>query len=528
MKIAAPYYFMRCYLFGAAFLFSISAQAQVEQTARYEREHKSNDLDFILVPMGDQGITLIKDTDKYKEGKKLWEITLLDEDLTEVWTFEMDIEARLRLLGYDYKDDLVYLLFRTSEHEGGDLNLFTVHSTTREVNRFIIQQEVALKITHFCVLNRAMVLGGYVINDPAVLVYDLAKESLKIVPGFFSSETELLDLRANTNNTFNTLIIDRNKKEKKRLILKTFDASGALLFDDMIEIDARRSILSGITSTLINDELLITGTWTQGISKMASGIYSVMADPFSDQAIKFYDFGELENFLSYQSPKRVAKLKQKSVQAKNAGSIPDFKTYTSVIRVEEQPGAFALLTEVYQSNLNSSPNYPGFSNPYYYGGGYSPYGYYPSMNRYYNPPYQYNNNPGQVNDAKVLFSSLVVFDTQGNLINDYGLVLDEKKSDGLEQTTDFLFNKNEVAIVYKKEKEILVKHNKPGGSTIDTLQTSFLKSGEIVRSDAGNGRVRFWYQNYMYTWGYQRIRDVEKQSEDPTRYVFYINKVRIN
>ncbi len=531
MKLTLSSFFPKLCLLGVILLGATAVVGQVAQMARYEREHKFNDPELILVPMMDQGMTIINDKDKFKDGKKLWGLIALNADLTEAWNMELDTEPRFRLVGYDYKDHLIFLLFRTNDHDGSDLSLITVHAKTQEVKRFSIKLELTFKITHFNVLSRAVVLGGYVNQDPAVLVFDLENENLKIVPGFFVSDTELLDLRMNANNTFNTLTIDRNTKEKKRLMLKTFDSSGAMLFDDSIEIDAKRSILSGITSTLVNDELLITGTWTEGTSKQASGIYSVTADSFSDQAIKFYDFGSLQNFLEYQSsPKRVAKLKEKSSQARVAGMIPDFKTYTSVIRMEEQPGNFVMLAEVYQPSSNApSPYWSGFSNPYNYGG-YNPYGYgyNPFMNRYYNPTYQYNSGPSQVSEARMLYSSLLVFDLQGNLIHDYGLVLREKKVNGLEQTADFVFNKGNAAIAYKKEKEIYVMRHNPDGSKLDTLQTSLTKPGEIVHSDSDNGNIRFWYQNYLYAWGYQHIKDQEKKSDDPNRYVFYINKIRIN
>ncbi len=522
-------FYFQHYLLGILLIAVAPVVGQVEQTARYELEQKINDRELILVPMGDQGITLINDNSNFKDGKKIWGIIALDIELNEKWSLDLETETRVRLLGYDYKDDWIYVLFRSNDHEGSDLNLYAIHSKTQERKKFIIKQEIALKITHFGILTHSIVLGGYVNQDPAILVYDLETENLKIVPGFFISDTELLDLRMNANNTFNTLLVERNTKEKKSLILKTFDDSGALLFDDTIEIEPKRSILSGITSTLVNDGLLITGTWAEGTSKQATGIYSVMADPFTDQAIRYYDFGSLQNFLEYQtSKKRIARIKEKSSQAKTDGAIPDFKTYTSVIRLEEQRGVFALLAEVYQpsSHYNPSPYWSGYPSSYY--GGYNPYGYNSYMPRYYNPTYQYNNGPSQVDDAKIQYSSLLIFDLKGNLTNDYGLVMNEKKIKGLEQTSDFILNDGKIALAYKKEKEIFVMHHNPDGSNLDTLKTSLSKPEEIVRSDSDNGNVRFWYQNYMYSWGYQNIKDKDKKSEDPNRYVFYINKIRID
>ena len=526
-KVVSLWIFVSLLPVGIAFLFSASSFAQAVQVARYEREHGSSDQDFIIIPMADKGMILLRDKDKFKDGNKLWEVIGLSTDLTETWNLDMDVEARLRLVGYDYKDDLIYILFRTSEHEGSDLELFTIHVHTREIKRFTIKQQLTFKVTHLGVLKREIVLGGYVSNDPAILIYDLETENLKIVPGFFISDTELLDLRINANNTFNTIVIDRNVKEKKRLILKTFDATGALLLDDEIRIDEKKSILSALSSTLVNDELLITGTWTMGMSKMASGIFSVLADPFADQAINYYDFGQLKFFLDHLSKKRVEKLKANSLQAKNLGSVPDFKTYATAMRLEESPEGFALLAEIYQpaSNFNSNPYGPGFSSPYMYG---NPYSYNPFMSRYYSPPYQFNSAPSLVGEAKVLQSSVICFDLTGKLTNDYGLVLEDKKTSGIEQTSDFIFNKGSVAIAYKKEKEIRVMRGTPDENDYDTLQSTLRKPEEIVRSDSDNGHVRFWYGTNLYSWGYQHIKDQEKQSEDTHRNVFYINKIKID
>jgi hypothetical protein len=81
-------------------------------------------------------------------------------------------------------------------------------------------------------------------------------------------------VRVNSNNTFNVVVADRTNKQKMKLVLKTFDAQGALLLEDAMEVNTKKMILSGISSTLRNDDLLIAGTWTLGNSKQASGVYT--------------------------------------------------------------------------------------------------------------------------------------------------------------------------------------------------------------------------------------------------------------
>ncbi len=508
-------------------LLPVGVSAQIFQSARFEQEQKLSDQEFILISMKEDGLILVRDKEKFKEGKQLWELIRLDTTLQEIWSLELDIENRLRLVGYEYKNNLIYLLFRLGEHEASELTLFTISASSKNIKRNSIKQELSFRITHFIPLGNSIALGGYVSNEPAILLYDLESEKAKLVPGFFISDTELLDVRANTNNTFNTLIADRTSKQKMRLVLKTFDTSGALLLEDIMEMDSKKTILSGMTTTLLNDDLLVAGTWTVGNSKLASGIYTALIDPFSEQPINYYDFGQFDHFLDYQSAKRAANLKLKSQQANKVGEIPDFKTYATPMRLEEQPQGFALLTEVYlpATSLNSYPYWNNnYGVPYY---GYSPYGYNPFMNRYYNTPYQYNTS--QTSESKMIHASLVIFDAHGKRIQDYGLKLEDKKLNGLEQTSDFIFHEERVALAFKKEKEIKITSNKLDGAAIaDTIAIQLKNPTEIVRNDSeSNSFIRFWYRNSFYVWGYQNVKDTSRHIEDPTRYVFYINKVEI-
>jgi len=522
------------FLFLLAALFftlwiPLETAAQVKQTFRFEREQKNSDQEFILIPMKEEGLVLVRDKDKFKEGKQLWEIIRLDTDLHEVWNVELDIESSMKLVGYEYKDNLIYLLYRKGDHEANDLALITIHIQSQEINRHAIKQELSFKVTHFIALENSIALGGYVSSEPAILLYELETEIAKLVPGFFVSDAELLDLRTNTNNTFNTLLAIRSNKQKRKLILKTFDAKGALLLEDEMEIDSKKTILSGITSTLIHDELFIAGTWTEGASKQASGIYTTLIDPFSAQVVNYYDFGQFNHFLDFNTNKRAAKLKLRSQQALKSSEIPDYKTYAIPMRLEEHPEGFSLLTEVYlpSASLNSYPYWNNnYGSPYY--GSYSPYGYNPFMNRYYSSPYQYNTS--QTSETKMLYSSLLVFDKDGKRKTDYGLKLDDKKVSGLEQAADFLFYQNHFALAFKKEKESIFISGKLGDEVVetDTLATEALNPGETIRNESTeNSAIRFWYQNAFYLWGYQNVRDPSR-AEVSNRYVFYITKIEIH
>ncbi|MBN8653172.1 MAG: hypothetical protein J0L67_17220 [Cytophagales bacterium] len=516
---------MMRYLFFVVVLFTSGLLGAQHQTARFEREQKNSDSDYVIISLHKEGLALVRDNDKFKASKKQWEVIRLDTTLQQVWQLEMDIENRLRLVGYDYRDNLIYLLFREGDHEASDLTLFTIHTQSQAIGRYTIKQEITFKVTHFSALANTITLGGYVSNEPAILLYDLQTEKAKLVPGFFVTNSELLDLRVNTNNTFNALIMDRSNKQNKKLLLKTFDATGAALLEDEMEIDNERTILSGITSTLINDELLVAGTWTEGNSKQASGIFTSLIDPFSKQTINYYDFGRFNHFVDYLTDKRASKIKARSVEAAKLGKIPEFKTYAIPMRLDEQPEGFGLLVEVYQPSANFSP-YPYYGNFGPPMSMYSQYGYNPFMNRYYNAPYQYNQPaPG---DSKMIHAALTVLDLKGKPSRDFGLKLGDLKTSTVEQTSDFIFYKGEVALGFKKEKEVRLLRSLNDEIEIDTVESKVLNPTESIRHESeAASYIRSWYNNVFYVWGYQTLRNSSQGVLESGRQVFYLNKIEI-
>ena len=263
--------------------------------------------------------------------------------------------------------------------------------------------------------------------------------------------------------------------------------------------------------------------------KQSVGLFTVLVDPYNEQKINFYDFAQLSHFLDYLSPKKAAKTKAKSDNRRKMGKIPEFKTYVLPSRLEETKEGFLFYAEVYYASTNLNNNRWGPSNPY---GNYpySPYGGYNYPYRLYNSPYPYNypyNNPNNTSsETKMLHASLSVFDSKGNLLADHGFKLEELKIPSTEQISDFVYSANKSTLVFNKDKEIYVQVTQTDGVALlsDKVNFKLISPSESVRSDDGyTGCVRNWYNNYLFLYGYQTIKNTEKGNRD----VFYINKLKI-
>ncbi len=360
-------------------------------------------------------------------------------------------------------------------------------------------------------------------------MYDLTNESTKIIPGIFLMKEELMDVRNNSNDTFNALLIERESKSNKKLIVRTYDTNGILLVDDVIAIDEDKTVLEAISSSLVRDELVVMGTWTYGLNKQAAGIFSVMVDPFNEQKVNYYDFAELNHFLDYLKPKKVSKIKAKAELRKSAGKTPEFRTYLYPVRIEENREGFTFLTEVYDPSSNSynlRSTSPYAYNPY----GYSPYGV-SSPYGPYNYPYGYpfgSSSTNSNNDMRMIHSSLLFFDGHGTLVADQSLKFAEIKLASKDQVSDFINLGTRTVMVCKQEKEIIAQINEQDGTVIQTekIRPALKNQGEIIKSESQEiGAIRFWYGSYFYVYGYHKLKD---NLEKNTRNVFYVNKIRVD
>lgn len=511
-------------------LFYLPGSAQVKQTHRYEVQQKFASEYFTIVSMKEEGIAVFRETDKYDGHLRKWEFIVLDTTLRERYNLELKIEQRNTLLGYEYMSGYFYLLLRMGDSNKNKVELIEIDlAKGEERSRAEIAPELEFKITHFNKVDRRVVLGGYVNNEPAVLLYNIDDKQIKVLPGFFQKDTELVDVRVNQNQTFNTLLIDRSTRTERKLIFRTYDQTGNVLLETQAPIADNTTLQTSISSTLEREDLLVLGTWGERTGKQSSGFFSLPVDPFGEQKLQYTYFGELENFLGYLNPKRAKRIKEKTKESLQEGHRPDFSAYVVPFKIAETPEGFLLLAEVYNPQSTNpyygSPysNNPGFYGPY----NYSPYwpGYYPGM-RMYRPPYMYGNNAKNTDEVKTYETAVIAFDAKGKILWDHSIKLDEIGSAALEQKGDFYYTGRELTLMYKKESELKIKRaSKDSVETRDWVEkvTTGDPQDEIRSEKEEEGGLNHWTGNSFYIWGYQTIRNNSKA--DRVRDVFYIRKV---
>ena len=501
--------------------------AQVSQPRRYEVEQKFSDDAFSIIALEEEGLALFRETNDFEKGDQLWELIILDTALQEKSNTFLQQAAKNEFIGYDYQPGELSLLFRAGQTERSPLSLVVYELDSLSHDSFEIKLEISLRLTHFAQVGTSFAIGGYVTNEPAIVLFNSLDQSMSIVPGFFQKDMELVDVRSNKDHkTFNTVLIDRSNRDDRKLVFRTFDLKGNLLLEDVIDVDENKVLINGIVSSLEREDLVIMGTWGPRNSKQAAGIYAVTIDPFEKQSIQYYNFGQMEHVFDYMKPKRAKRIKAKILEDVREGRNPAYTTYVMPFRILEHSQGFVLLADVYNPSSTYSRNYysPYGSYPYYY----DPYwGSFSYPRRIYNQPYGYGNNMMQDNDnIKTYESFLVSLNSQGKLAWDHSFTLDDVRLPSIDQTADFALVNDNVYFIYKKEKELRVKQI-PLSDDEPTEYTESIKLSsdldELRSEREREGSVRYWFGDSFYVWGIQNIRN--KTEVEKTRRVFYINKL---
>jgi hypothetical protein len=512
---------MKWYLFVLFLSISSFLYGQVEQTDIYELEKKNYDDFFTVLPAGEDGIIIFRDTDNYKKGD-LWQVISLDTALNERWNNELTIDIKYKFKGYDLKNSTLYLLFRNGEYEKSDYHLMTINIMDGDVTRYDIKNEIGLELSHLTMLSDRLVLAGYVNYSPTLVDYKLGMEQFVVVPGFFKDRSNIVDLRGNNNGTFNVVTIEKDY-DGTFLRLRTYSDDGDMLFEREVKTAENYKLLSAKSSGFIDGNIMISGTFGLKSSKYSVGVYLAIVKPQGQEnLVKYYRFSDFEHFFDYMRPKRAARLKAKLALRVAKGKDFHYSSRLLLHEIRKSPRGFVLAAEIYNPDFDGGYR-PGFVY------GYSEQDEIMRQNR---AAQSYAKQPSTVQDVEAadhfeyLESIIFELDKGGKLLWDNSFKIENVETNSLEQVVQFSIDNDLINMLYKTDQELRFK----------TIQESLLveeksiplkmknEYDKIVHTYAGAGRSEYWYNNTFIVWGYHKVEN-RFETDKRNRNVLFVNKV---
>lgn len=489
--------------------------AQVEQPSRYEVELKWGDEYFNIISAEEYGLFLIRENrELIQKTDMAWQIIVLDTALNERWKKDIFLYINYELRGYDYYKQKVYLLYTIPESYKDDHIILEVDMVTGLYQTYNIQRSLNIEFTEFEILGNSAIFGGYFNSKPTILQHFFKEGKTLALPGFYEERTRIIDVHVNDNQEILTVLTSfRTINKNYTIVVRRFLSNGTMIENTVIEPYENTSLVDARYVTIDNEIDIIAGTYSTKNFRYSRGIFLAHIDESEGQTLKYYNYGELDNFFTYMKAKREKRVKDRISRKKIKGKKLRFNYRLLVHDIIKHRDDYILVGEAY---------YPKYQNYGYYGGYMS---YYPDS---YGRMHRYNS---YFAGYKYTHAIVIGFGMQGELLWDNSFEINDVTSYDLRQFVEVDSRKDEIVLLYNYENVIRSKLIQGDevleGKSFNDISLKF-QDDVIEDNESEFGGLQLWYKDKFYAYGVQNIKNFRDAGVKLNRKVFFVNKILYN
>lgn len=485
-----------------------------EDAKRIEIETKFRSENYQVVPMGSHGLMLFTEKkDKVLGGKDTWYFTHYDTDLNKTWESQVQINNWMDFQSFDVDGSQIYLVF--TRFASQDFDFIKVDVKTQTAQRLRIPAMSRLTFKDMKVMNSYAFIAGMAKNTPILLHFNLNENAdkddiLKILPTSTTKKSEFEFLDKDTANQLLNFNFVNWKGGRSSLVMRSYDPSGEALSEIYIPRTEDKNLLTGKQSITEEGNVVIIGTYANGVSKLSDGIYIAEFDGPKPRYIRYYNFADLQNFFNYLSEKQKLKIEKKKERKESKHKDLNLKYNLLVHNLISKDDQYTLVAEAYYPTYryDNGANWNGgigFYNRYRYG--------YPMGNQKIFDGFQYTH------------AVLANFTKDGKLQWDNSFALEKVKRFDLKEMVKLNFEKDQTKLLYHFNGKLLAKVISENEVIADKneIPLSTEHDHDKVKRSL-KSELSYWYGNYFLAWGYQRIKNREDEVKQ-SRNVFFFNKI---
>jgi hypothetical protein len=489
-----------CAMFAAG-----SATGQIVQSLRFEIPVSKDEASFEIIPAESDGLFLHRRV--RIDNRDQLQLVKLDTTFSISWNGFLPLDARFELMGKRNTGKKLYLLFRHRELARKDLELVVMDNATGQFMRHKVRNYIPFVPTDFQITDRAAIVGGYFNSVPVVIYYSLLNNTTKVLPGLLNEAGELTQIKTDSTGAFDVLISAKNAEYQKTIWIKSYDPNGDILYQYPLKPEGNKHLIFARSVKTENNMQLVAGTYGGRNSNYSKGIFIASIDPSGLQQLKYYSYGDLNNFFKYMKVKREMRVKERIERRRIRGQKVRFNYRFIVHEIVPYNNQFVLLGEAFYPKYVQvdRTSYHGFFNPFLYAGG-------PVRN-------------GRIFDGYRYTHAVVMgFDQNGKLIWDNSFEINDVKTFSLEQFVKLEMQKEKIALLYAFNNELrskIIQGNEVlEGKTYFPIKTNY--PGDIAKLvKSASSKLNYWYGDYFYAFGVQELTNAASGS----RRVFFVNKI---
>jgi len=480
--------------------FQLSNAQQVLQTNHYELPLEKNDY-YEVLPSQEDGIFLYRRLLSTDDDKI--EIIKLDTAFKVNWKGFLSVDKRTALVARRAVNGSFFLLFRRVDMKRNNMQLYAVSTTKGDYIKYDVKNFIPFATTEFQVTQKGALIGGYFNQVPVVLYFSFDTQRSKILPGLLNENGELTQIKTHPDGSFDVLISAVNFKKQQTVWIKNYDENGDLQSNFALEPEENKHLIFARAMKTEDNVQLIAGVYGGRNSEYSRGLFLASVGETGLQRLRYYNYGDLENFFKYMKAGREKRVKERIERRKIKGKRIKFSYRFLVHEIVPYKNQYVLLGEAFYPRYKSVEFSPGF---------------------FASGPGSYGTRNGRIFDGYIYTHAVVMgFDQNGKLLWDNSFEINDVRTFTLEQFVKLEVQKDRIALLYLFENELRSKIIQDDqvleGKTFEAIRT---KTDEIVKKEETElSKLDYWYQDFFYAYGIQEITNPGTGK----RRVFFINKI---
>lgn len=487
----------------------------ISQPNRIEFEVEREGAEFYTIRGGMDGILVVEETQRSVDGGYEWKMHMVDTAFNLVWSHRITIPVKGDLIGYEHFGGRFYLLFSKNHYRSEELLVFQLNAESKTYFTYDITTVFPIEISYFETVGETLLIGGYANTRPVIISYNINDKKPRVVPGFYDSKNDLLDIVVDKESQLFTAILSEKMRNRRFTVrVKTFTAAGDLIQDNLVNPGEKKSLLDAASTTFSNGLQYLAGTHSKKSPLYSQGFYLSKFINGSQQFNKYYPFADLTNFFGYLSPKREQRIRNRIERKKGKGKVKRFNYRLLVHEIIQRDEEYIMIAEAYY------PRYSYNSN----GSAYNPYAFRPTYQGFqaFNPDFL---------GYKYTHAVVVGFDKNCNILWDNTFKIEDIQTFALEENVMVSVVNEKIILSYLEENEIRSKviegNDIIEGRTFNPIKLSF-ESDEIRTKDPQLEGIEKWYESTLFAYGIQSIKNENGIAGKLNRKVFYLNKIQFD
>ncbi|TAH19365.1 MAG: hypothetical protein EAZ08_09350 [Cytophagales bacterium] len=459
-----------------------------------------------LVPLKHQGFLLISASSKQK-GK--WIFSLYDTCLKKTSEKSIIINHKLTFQAKHKDGSNLYLLF--TKYKSDEFQIIRFNTVSHLLELHTIKALKKFYFTGFRVMKEACFVSGIVGQTSLILHFDLTNKKTKVLPASLTKKLEIDSIEKDSVGNMIHFCIISEKPLDYDLVIKSFSVEGMLVDELKVKHEGENKLISGKVSVLEDRKKIVIGTYSDGSSSLADGIYIAGFQLDNTQEyIRFYPFTDFKNFFSYlpeEQQKRIDKLKEKQKALKGKDVRLQYRLL--VHSPIQQNKSLILVAEAYFPLFKHTPKIDwqgrreGVTSEIIFEG------------------YQHTH------------AVVMSFGAQGNMNWDNVFKIEHVKNKELQKIIHLYLQTDSLSMVYGAEGFIRSKtiQSQRIIENDDKVKIPMTFGTDKIIKTYSN-EIAYWYDKHFLAWGYQFIENTTAEGKKrgivntkQKRNVFYVAKV---